>query len=43
MNRGILYWPVAASLSVSMRMVSVVFMAEFHAMLDMYMNRVSMG
>ena len=39
--RGIRYSPVAGSLSVSMRRVSGMFIAEFHAMLAMYMNSVS--
>ena len=39
--RGILYSPVSGSLSVSMRSVSGMFIAEFHAMLAMYMNSVS--
>ena len=41
--RGILYSPVAGSLSVSRRIVSVVFIAEFHAMLAMYIKSVSIG
>ena len=41
--RGIRYSPVAGSLSVSMRRVSGMFIAEFHAMLAMYMNSVSIG
>ncbi len=43
MMRGMRYSPVAGSLSVSMRMVSAVFIAEFHAMFAMYMNSVSIG
>jgi len=39
--RGMRYSPVAGSLSVSMRKVSGMFIAEFHAMLAMYMNSVS--
>ena len=41
--RGIVYSPVAGSLSVSMRIVSAVFIAEFQAMLAMNMNSVSIG
>src|SRR5262249_4066426 len=40
---GILYSPVAGSLSVNMWIVWAVFIAEFHAMLAMYMNSVSIG
>lgn len=40
---GILYSPVSASLSVSMRMVSAVFMDEFQAMLAIYMNNKSIS
>ena len=41
--RGILYSPVDASLSVSISMTPLVFMVEFHDMLAMYMNSVSIG
>jgi hypothetical protein len=41
--RGILYSPVAGSLSVSMRSVSGTFIAEFHAMFAMYIKSVSIG
>ena len=41
--RGILYSPVAGSLSVSISMTPLVFMVEFHDMLAMYMNSVSIG
>ena len=41
--RGILYSPVAASLSVSISTVSAGFMAEFQLMFAMYRNKVSMG
>jgi len=43
MIRGMRYPPVAGSLSVSIRIVSAVFIAEFQAMLAMYMNNVSIG
>src|ERR1700730_7772539 len=42
MIRGMRYSPVAGSLSVSIRIVSAVFIAEFQAMLAMYMKSVSM-
>ena len=42
MMKGILYAP-DESLSVSMAMVSTVFMDEFQAMFDMYINKVSIG
>ena len=40
---GIRYSPVFSSMSVSMRMVPAVFMAEFQPILAMYINKVSMG
>ncbi len=43
MIRGMRYSPVAGSLSVSMRIVSAVFIAEFHAMFDIYIKSVSIG
>ena len=43
MIRGMRYSPVAGFLSVSIRIVSAAFIAEFHAMLDMYIKSVSIG
>ena len=41
--RGIRYSPLVASFAVSIAIVPAVFMAEFQAMLVMYMNSVSIG
>ena len=43
MTRGIRYSPLVASFAVSIAIVPAVFMAEFQAMLVMYMNSVSIG
>ena len=43
MIRGMRYSPVAGSFSVNMRIVSAVFIAEFHAMFVIYINSVSIG
>jgi hypothetical protein len=43
MIRGIRYSPLTGSLSASIRIVSAVFIAEFQAMLVIYMKSVSIG
>ncbi len=41
--RGMRYSPVAGSLSASIRIVSALFIAEFQAMLAIYIKSVSIG